>query len=42
MLRTARFGELIRCAGLDTARAYLPPRVQTTSTVARNWFRRKR
>ena len=27
MLQRARFGELLRCAGLDTARAYLPPRV---------------
>jgi hypothetical protein len=44
MLRTARFGELLRCAGLDTARAYLPARATTVvaEPPARNWFRRKR
>ena len=42
MLRSARFGELMRVAALDTARAYLPPPAPTLVPAARNWFRRKR
>jgi len=41
MLRSARFGELIRAAALDTARATLPPR-QMPAPASRPWFRRKR
>jgi hypothetical protein len=52
MLRSARFGELLRAAALDTARAYLPhPAQATTATTvpstrgvgtAVDWFRKKR
>jgi hypothetical protein len=44
MLRSARFGELMRVAALDTARAYLPPREVSRRGMRAglNWFRRKR
>jgi hypothetical protein len=34
MLRSARFGELIRAAALDTARAYLPAQAPTSTPTA--------
>ncbi len=50
MLRDARFGELMRAAALDTARATLPPQVLTVTAVSpkrgvgatMDWLRRKR
>ncbi len=42
MLRSARFGELIRAAALDTARAYLPAQAPTstpTATATERYYR---
>lgn len=48
VLHSARFGELMRAAALDTARAYLPPRTEVSMAPRQgmraglSWFRRKR